>query len=234
MFKTLGLGVVLLLVVACGQPPRDYLQRGATSDNARTKAPAAQVGVRNCSGTSYTVALNDTLGEIALSCGVSVNQLIGVNNLIPPYIIYPKQELVIPRAAMATPEIKKAANSVSWHWPLDHKTNYAYVLDSQGVQALEIYSDIGALVRAAADGEVAFAENSTGPLGNMIMIRHADDYLTIYAHNQRLQVKQGDQVKAGDVIANLGQSGRTDRPKLYFELRYQGRKIAVEPLLGKP
>ncbi|WP_052501353.1 M23 family metallopeptidase [Thiomicrospira microaerophila] len=234
MFKVLGLSIVLLLLVACGQPPRDYLQRGTTSDNARTQAPAAQVGARDCSGTNYTVVLHDTLGEIALRCGVSVNQLIGVNNLTPPYIIYPKQELIIPRAAMATPKIKKSANSVTWHWPLDHKTHYAYVLDSQGVQALEVYGEVGALVRAAADGEVAFAENASGPLGNMVMIRHADNYLSIYAHNQRLHVKQGDQVKAGDVIANLGQSGRTDRPKLYFELRYQGRKMAVEPLLGKP
>lgn len=108
------------------------------------------------------------------------------------------------------------------------------MLDSAGIQGLEVYAEVGTLVRAVADGDVAFAEASTGPLGTMVMIRHANNYLSIYSHNQRLQVQQGDRVKAGDVIAHLGQTGRTDRPKLYFEIRHQGRKIAVEPLLGRP
>jgi murein DD-endopeptidase MepM/ murein hydrolase activator NlpD len=232
MIKFFSILVIVLLVGACGQLPRDYLHRDAGSSD-RVKATTS-VKSRDCKGTSYTVVLNDTLGEIAIRCSVPLSQLIEVNNLKAPYIIYPKQELIIPRQLVAVPQVINAMQTKKWQWPIDHKTEYAYVLDSQGIQALEIYSEIGALVRAAADGEVAFAEYSSGPLGNMVMIRHADNHLSIYAHNQRLQVKQGDQVKAGDVIANLGQSGRTDRPKLYFELRYQGRKIAVEPLLGKP
>lgn len=231
IFKGLGFGLILLLLSACGQPPRGYLQPDVVKDSRAGKVKQAS---SSCTGTSYRVILDDNLGEIALRCGVPLNQLIGVNQLTAPYIIYPGQELIIPRNPLASPEAQKAAHVIQWRWPIDHKTDYAYVLDSAGIQGLEVYAEIGTLVRAVAEGEVVFAENSTGPLGNMVMIRHTDNYLSIYSHNQRLQVKQGDQVKSGEVIANLGQSGRTDRPKLYFEIRHQGRKIAVEPMLGRP
>ena len=231
IFKGLGFGLIVLLLSACGQPPRDYLQPEADS-----KASAASVTKQKaaCTGTAYRVVLNDNLGEIALRCKVSVNQLIGVNQLTSPYIIYPGQELIIPRDPLISPETKQASDTIAWRWPIDHQTDYAYVLDSAGIQGLEVYAEVGTLVRAVAKGEVVFAENSKGPLGNMVMIRHTDEHLSIYAHLQRLQVKQSDQVKAGDVIANLGQSGRTVKPKLYFELRHKERKIPVEPILGQP
>lgn len=230
MVKLFGLGLVLILLSACGQPPRDYLQ----PDSSKSRSAHSSAADRRCDASVYTVVRNDTLSEIALRCGLSMNQIIVANNLRSPYIIYPNQELIIPRNHAGLSSANQAAHRVNWIWPVEDYTAYDYVLDSQGVQALEVFSEVGSLVRAAADGEVAFAEMSTGPLGNMIMLRHADNYLTIYAHNQRLQVKQGDRVKAGEIIANLGQSGHTDRPKLYFELRHQGRKIAIEPFLGRP
>lgn len=233
MVKFFGLFFVLLLLSACGQPPRDYLKSSSTTQSKSSERSVTTD--RQCEGTFYRVQRNDTLGEIALRCGVRMSELAAANELRSPFVIYSGQELVIPRnAAELAAANKLNASRLNWIWPVESPSEYRYLLDTQGIQGLEVYAQLGTLVQAVADGEVAFAEHSSGPLGTMIMIRHADNFLSIYAHNQLLRVKQGDAVKAGDVIAHLGQSGRAERPKLYFELRQDGRKISVEPFLGRP
>ena len=121
-------------------------------------------------------------------------------------------------------------NVAQWRWPMQSKYAYLIVNDEHSsAKMIEIYGDKGAPVLAVQDGHVAFAGDGIREYGQMVMIKHADGKLTVYAHNKELKVKEGDQVKMGDIIALMGDTGLTHRPKLYFEARANGRKIDAVP-----
>ncbi len=85
----------------------------------------------------------------------------------------------------------------------------------------------GSEVRAAGAGEVVFADWMRG-FGNLLIVDHGGQYLSIYGNNQAVLKRPGDRVKAGDVVATVGNSGGNDQSGLYFEMRHQGR--AIDPL----
>jgi lipoprotein NlpD len=89
----------------------------------------------------------------------------------------------------------------------------------------------GDVVRAAADGRVIFSGAGPRGYGNLIIVKHQNELLSVYAHNRSLAVKEGENVKRGQKIAELGDSG-TDKPKLHFEIRQQGKPI--DPLAVLP
>jgi hypothetical protein len=86
----------------------------------------------------------------------------------------------------------------------------------------------GTPVRAAADGVVAYAGNEIRGFGNLLLIRHADGWMTAYAHNDKLLVKRGDKIAQGQQIAHVGATGNVVSPQLHFEIR-RGKR-AVDPL----
>lgn len=96
-----------------------------------------------------------------------------------------------------------------------------------GWKGLFIRAAEGSPVKAIADGRVVFAEWLRG-FGNLIIIDHGNQYLTIYGNNQALLKRPGDQVKSGEVIASAGNTGGNRESGLYFEMRHQGR--AFDPL----
>ncbi len=77
----------------------------------------------------------------------------------------------------------------------------------------------GTSVRAAEDGVVAYAGNELKGYGNLVLIKHADGYVTAYAHNSEISVKRGDTVRRGQIVAKAGQSGGVTTPQLHFEIR---------------
>lgn len=91
-------------------------------------------------------------------------------------------------------------------------------------KGLFIRAQEGAEIRSLAAGRVAYAEWLRG-FGNLIIVDHGNQYLSIYGNNQAVLKRPGDIVKAGDVIANAGNSGGNEYSGLYFELRYKGRAI---------
>ncbi|BBP45927.1 lipoprotein [Thiosulfatimonas sediminis] len=122
-------------------------------------------------------------------------------------------------------------SSFNWIWPMNKQTDYRFVRDAKGISALEIYGFIGQSVYAMADGVVVFAGDGIADFGNMVMLRHADGKLSVYAHNHKLLVQKGEQVQAGQQIAEMGATGVTQRPKLYVETRYHGQKISIKNIL---
>jgi murein hydrolase activator len=85
-----------------------------------------------------------------------------------------------------------------------------------------IQTEAGAEVHAVAAGKVVFADDLRG-FGNLVIVDHGDQYLSIYGNNQSLSKRSGDAVRAGDVIARAGNSGADDQTGLYFELRHRGQ-----------
>jgi murein DD-endopeptidase MepM/ murein hydrolase activator NlpD len=115
-------------------------------------------------------------------------------------------------------------------WPVDGKviSRFGPAKDNLRNDGVNIAAPVGAPVKASAAGVVAYAGNELRGFGNMVLLRHADGWVTAYAHNSSLLVQKGDKVGQGQTIARVGSSGNVDSPQLHFELR-QGTK-AVDPL----
>lgn len=86
----------------------------------------------------------------------------------------------------------------------------------------------GTFVRAAENGVVAYAGNELKGFGNLLLVKHADGWITAYAHNKEFLVKRGDTVKRGQPMAKVGKTGNAKEPQLHFEIR-RGTK-AVDPM----
>ena len=101
-----------------------------------------------------------------------------------------------------------------FRWPLIGKLEKAK--DGHGI---DIVAPEGEAVHAASDGEVIYASDEIASFGQMIVIRHADDYVTTYAHLQELAVSKGVKVRRGQIIGKSGKTGDVTKPELHFELR---------------
>jgi lipoprotein NlpD len=122
-----------------------------------------------------------------------------------------------------------ASGGGTWSWPADGTVLNRYSeSDSKGV---DISGARGAAVRAAAGGRVVYQGSGLRGYGQLIIVKHSDEFLSAYAHNDRIYVKEGDVVKRGQKIADMGSTG-TDRVKLHFEIRRQG--VPIDPLKYLP
>ncbi|MBI0005011.1 murein hydrolase activator NlpD [Gilliamella sp. W8126] len=125
------------------------------------------------------------------------------------------------------PTTSNVANIV-WQWPAQGKIIEKFSNASKGI---DISGNLGAKVVAAANGRVVYSGNALPGYGNLIIIKHNDDYLTAYAHNQTILVKEQQNVRAGEQIATMGATG-TSSVRLHFEIRYKAQ--SVDPLKYLP
>ncbi len=195
----------------------------------------------------YRVERGDTISKIARSKGQSVQNIVRWNNLSNPDAIEVGQVLRVsppagavsapavvgsgaPRASRPAPAPSAAdtapaaapASSISLVWPANGTVIRSF--DGRNSKGIDIANSAGTPVVAAAAGSVVYAGNGLRGYGNLLIIKHDGDYLTAYAHNQALLVKEGQTVAQGQQVAQMG-STDSDRVMLHFELRYQGRSI---------
>ena len=130
-----------------------------------------------------------------------------------------------PPASTAKP--RPPAGGITLAWPAQGTLLAGFTSANKGI---DISGKAGDPVKAAASGKVVYAGAGIKSYGNLLILRHSDDWLTAYAHNQQLLVKENQTVKAGQTIARMGNSG-TDRVKLHFELRYKGNATDPRPYL---
>jgi lipoprotein NlpD len=102
---------------------------------------------------------------------------------------------------------------------------------ASGNKGIDIEGKVGQPVKAAASGKVVYAGSGLRSYGRMIIVKHGNDYLTAYAYNEKLLVKEGDSVKQGATIADMG-TGPGGTPALHFEVRKSGTAVDPMPLLG--
>lgn len=117
-----------------------------------------------------------------------------------------------------------AVSSIKWQWPTQGRVISGFSSSEGGNKGLDIAGTKGQAVKAAAAGRVVYAGNALQGYGNLIIIKHNDDFLSAYAHNDSIKVEEQDNVKAGETIATLGSTG-TNSNKLHFEIRYQGKSV---------
>jgi lipoprotein NlpD len=111
---------------------------------------------------------------------------------------------------------------VGWIWPAQGTLIAGF--DEAKNKGLDISGKSGDAVLAAADGRVVYAGAGLRGYGNLIILKHNNTYLTAYAHNQTLLVKEDQSVQKGQKIAEMGSSD-ADRVKLHFEIRRQGKPV---------
>ena len=115
-----------------------------------------------------------------------------------------------------------AAHGQSWSWPASGAVLGHF--GSNGNKGVDVSGKHGDPVIAAQDGKVIIANNALRGYGNMVIIKHADNLVSVYAHNSKLLVKEGQQVSKGQKIAEMGNAD-AGRVKLHFEIRTQGRPV---------
>lgn len=155
----------------------------------------------------------------------------------------PSSSLNQPAEAKTPVSIKKPAASVTHHVPVSAAKSLAWVWPTQG-KLLERYSangpnkgiDIagrkGQPILAAASGQVVYQGGGLRGYGQLIIIKHNADFLSAYAHCDKIYVHEGNVIKRGQKIANMGSSG-TDRVMLHFEIRYHGAPVDPQEYLPK-
>ncbi|HBK43937.1 MULTISPECIES: peptidoglycan DD-metalloendopeptidase family protein [unclassified Polynucleobacter] len=235
----------LLLNVGCSTTPR---------------AKPANVVDRSGGGNEpappgyYRVKRGDTLARIALDNGQSPRDLAQWNNLSNPNLIevgdlilvkppansrmtvkpIPKTASDAPKAdapkvdaAKEAPKEVVAEPGIRLSWPAKGKVTEEF---SEKTKGIDIAGKLGEPITAASDGKVVYAGNSLRGYGNLVIIKHDNTYLTAYAHNRTLSVKEGDPVKKGQKIAEMGDTD-TNSVKLHFELRVNGKPVNPTPYL---
>jgi murein DD-endopeptidase MepM/ murein hydrolase activator NlpD len=187
----------------------------------------------------HVVKRGDTSYGISRKYGVELTTLVRSNDLKAPYTLHVGQRLIIPgtpstnqsrpppRLVAVPPPPKRSSSRFSWPVQGTVISRFGPKEGGRHNDGINIRAPMGAPVRAAENGVVAYAGNDLKGFGNLLLIRHDGGWVTAYGHNQTLLVKRGDTVKRGQVIAHVGDSGTSGGPQLHFEIR-QGTK-AVNP-----
>ena len=199
----------------------------------------------------YSVRPGDTLTKIALDHGQAWRDIAKWNGLDNPNVIEVDQVLRVvpdtkvavapkplapqaPQAnapapvAQAAPQVQPAPAATSsddgmaFSWP--HSGQVITGFDETKNKGLDFAGKAGDPVLAAADGKVVYAGSGLRGYGNLVILKHNNTYLTAYAHNQTLLVKEEQAVVKGQRIAEMGNSD-ADRVKLHFEIRKQGKPV---------
>lgn len=129
-----------------------------------------------------------------------------------------------PTSQAMTTETAPAVSNVAWRWPTSGNVIQGFSNSDGGNKGIDISGSRGQAVNAAAGGRVVYAGNALRGYGNLIIIKHNDDFLSAYAHNDSILVKDQQEVNAGQQIAKMGSSG-TNGVKLHFEIRYKGKSV---------
>ncbi|WP_246189324.1 peptidoglycan DD-metalloendopeptidase family protein [Pseudoxanthomonas kalamensis] len=116
------------------------------------------------------------------------------------------------------------SSNIRWRWPADGNIVGTYAAGDATRQGIDIAGSAGSPVRAAADGVVVYSGTGLVGYGELIIVKHNDQWLSAYGHNRKRLVAEGQTVKAGQQIAEMGRSGAT-RDMLHFEIRYNGKPV---------
>ena len=123
-------------------------------------------------------------------------------------------------------------DKLDWQWPTKGKLENLFN-EAQGQKGIDILGALGQDIKAAGPGKVIYSGEDLKGYGKLVIIKHNNSYLSVYAHNKELLVKEGQVIAKGQKIATMGDSG-TDKVKLHFEIRKQGQSVDPTTFLGQP
>lgn len=190
----------------------------------------------------HTVARNETFEDIARRYAVDTRSLALLNRLQRPYAVQPGDRIVLPvgvagvetsPSPVSSSAAPAPAGPARFAMPMrgEIAARFGSREDGGRLDGIEIAGREGEPVLAAADGDVVYAGEDVPGYGTLVLVRHADNYVTAYGYNRRTLVREGQRVRAGQQIAELGQ--RSDgRGLLLFQVRQGSAAVDPAPLLG--
>jgi lipoprotein NlpD len=223
-----------------------------TGCTSSSRAPVSSLWSGVPTSSTYVVKPGDTLNKISRATGVPEATLTRINKISNPNLLNVGQTLRLsdsqsPAAASRAPSDMSSQQSsrststnetsntraadagiINWGWPAKGKIIQGFTPTTKGI---DISGSSGDPIEAAAPGKVIFAGDGPRGLGNLIIVEHSDGFITAYAHNKTLLVKEGQVVKRGAKIAEMGQSDTTS-VRLHFEIRRRG--TPVDPMQYLP
>lgn len=211
-------------LISCGVIKRPYTKRGF--------------------GLYHRIKKNENLWDICKTYKVSISEIVRINDIDDPNLIRPGEKIFIPniryekrvpkgisllKKKRVKTEQKKREQKCDFLWPVQGKVSSTFGLrDNIMHSGIDITAPTGGKIVASCEGTVIYSDNKIAGYGNLIVIKHQDNFFTIYAHNQKNLVNVGDIVKGGDLIGYVGSTGKTTGPHLHFEIRI-GKK-AHDPM----
>jgi lipoprotein NlpD len=207
------------------QPPADQAGSGVVAAVPVAPVPAAEV--RPLDGAKPL----PPVPSAPASPGVPPSPAPGSGpaTIAPPAVTPAPAPLPAPIPAPASPTSRPDAKpesaaepTLAWSWPATGKVIEPF--DDPRNKGIDIAGKEGDPVLAANDGQVVYSGNGLRGYGNLVIIKHTDDFISAYAHNRQILVKQGQTVKRGQRIAEIGRTD-ADVPKLHFEVRRQGKPV---------
>lgn len=233
---TLALAVSVL--AGCGTAT--VVRPSGTSAAATPKKSVPQPG------KTVRVQRGDTIYALARIHDITPADLVAWNGISNPSTIYPGQVIRLypqgsstarapttvvraPGGSSASSRATVAAaapvrSSVTWRWPADGAVVGRYVAGDATKQGVDIAGTSGQAVRAAADGVVVYSGAGLVGYGELIIVKHNEQWLSAYGHNRKRLANEGQNVKAGQQIAEMGRTG-ANRDMLHFEIRYNGKPV---------
>jgi murein DD-endopeptidase MepM/ murein hydrolase activator NlpD len=208
----------------------------------------------------YTVRRGETFWTVAEKFSIDPHSFATLNRLSKPYALMEGQEVVLPagatakttstprspaqgvksgaRVASAPPSVSQApidTPSGRFIWPVSGKMlqGFGPMANGQRSDGLKIAAPEGAPIRAADAGTVVYAGDDLPGYGNLVLVKHEGGWITAYANARRILVKEGAKVSKGDVIAEVGATGRAKQAGLHFELRKGPRPVDPLPALPR-
>lgn len=220
----LNVGQVLQVGNASGQP--------ITGENAVSQASARASGGATATTTSAqkstavvasqpTITYSESSGEQSATKMLPNNKPATTTTTVVAPVTAPTTVSTTQPTASST---STSSPISSWRWPTDGKVIENFSGAEGGNKGIDIAGSKGQAIVATADGRVVYAGNALRGYGNLIIIKHNDDYLSAYAHNDTMLVREQQEVKAGQKIATMGSTG-TSSTRLHFEIRYKGKSV---------
>ncbi len=251
---TVGMAAMVLFA-GCG---RSHVVR--EPDHPRSnRIPAGERPIRVSQpkyGATAVVQRGQSVYRIATENGLTALDLALWNDIPPPYIIHPGQRLrlypggqrsvvaasapprragsPVPRSAapVNTPVVAPSASTLGWRWPADGGVVETFAGGDPTRQGIDIAGKGGQPVRAAADGVVVYSGSGLVGYGELVIVKHNEQWLSAYGHNRARLVNEGQRVQAGQQIAEMGRSGAS-RDMLHFEIRYNGKPVDPQQYLPR-
>ena len=220
-----------------------FIVTGCTS--FQSKAPVQPKARDLVNGSYYSVKKGDTLYSIGFRSGHGYKRLAVWNKIVSPYKVYIGQQLKLFKAVKrkksrnrrkvdkkkpSTSRNKRKILKLHWQWPVRGRLLKSFSLT--GKKGIDIQGHLGQNIKAAASGVVVYSGNGLVGYGKLLIIKHNYVYLSAYAHNRRLLVEEGQKVKKGQVIAEMG-LGANAKPLLHFEIRRKGKPVNPINYLSK-
>ncbi len=246
-------GLYLCLLTACSSGA----YRAPVVDVGQPAPVSERTTVILNDGPMHRVNEGESLYAIAWMYDLDYLALAQANNIQDPYVIFPGQELSLDISATSvspspagrlsqneepvvvsrnesgnaqTRSAETANTLLRWVWPAQGNIIASFSSSANENKGIDIAGMAGDPVFAAESGEVVYAGNGLLRYGELLIVKHNDQFLSAYAHNSMLLVNEGDRVSRGDQIASLGSTG-VDRDMLHFEIRLAGQPVNPENYL---